>query len=164
MVDKKSTVLLIICLIMFSSCSSFENEKEIAKNAADKFYSNLNDKNDEEFNKYLDSKVVVNVFEKEQANIKHQSDVKERLNILRDIFKKVKSKNLQTVKAEGGEKGEYGVRVSTTYLLDTESGFFYQEIIWNVKKDIARIGNVFNYSYGEDGQLQVIVNDGKMIP
>lgn len=154
-------IAILIPFILIAGCSNYENENQIAQNASDEFYLKLTNRDENDFDKYLTSiSSPVQVYEKEESNLKFQENLKERINILRNIFEKIEKRDLQDIKA-GAFDNE--TKVSTSYLLKTKGGNFYQTIVWKINRNKSKLINVLTYSYNENGEVQIIVKDGKII-
>jgi hypothetical protein len=153
MKHKKLLRFLIAPLVIFlASCASYENEKQVALDASERFYERfINDKN-------LDD------LQKETEFLqpgRGQDKLLAKLKLIREVLGTVNDRKLR--KTEANVNDAKTPIVWCNYVLSTNDGTFYQQLIWHVKDQKAILAEVFTFTYNSKGEQTLIVSDGKII-
>lgn len=145
-------VIIFLAVLLSIACSSYNNEKQLSIDASEKFYENYNEKN---FQAIADNQVY-STLEPER-----KEKLIEKLKLVKDLLGNINTKELKKEEAELQE--DNSVAVSCFYQLKTDSGTHYQKVTWRIKDNNPSLLNVWTFSYNEKGEMQLIVNDGKII-
>jgi hypothetical protein len=153
MKHKKLLRFLIAPLVVFlASCASYENEKQVALDASERFYERfVNDKNLDDLQK-----------ETEFLNPgRGQDKLLEKLKLIREALGTVNDRKLR--KTEVSLNDAKTPIVWCNYVLSTNDGAFHQQVIWHVKDQKALLAEVFTFTYNSKGEQSLLVSDGKII-
>jgi hypothetical protein len=143
-------------VILFSvgsfSCASYQNEKKVAADASANFYERFSGDGVQSISSELMAA---------DSSPELREAMRKKLELVKTALGKISDKKM--VKSDGKSAGGGVIRVSCIFKLTTEKREYFQELVWNVADNSAKISEVLTYSMDDKGQVQPIVIDGKII-
>lgn len=134
------------------SCASYQNEKKIAAAASANFYERFNGDGIQGISTELMAA---------DSSPESREAMKKKLELVKKALGNISDK--RQVKSDARSAGGGVIRVSCIYKLTTEKREYFQELVWNVADNTAKVSEVLTYSMDDKGQVQPIVIDGKII-